>query len=141
MKSQIVGASIAPANQGSTAHLRMPMAEAEIVPDPVSISWTRAAHERSAEQRRARIAVVAYYLSGARGFAPDTMRTIGYLHSRRSMPSMRACLKDRAWRAATVRACLLKSSRLVDAKISQSYSVRDVRSTGSAETVGNHGPF
>jgi len=49
----------------------MLMTEAERVPEPpVSINWTRAAHQRSAEQRRARIAVVAYYLSEARGFAP-----------------------------------------------------------------------
>lgn len=77
MKSKLNGAGskrdragVSEVNQVSTPHLRMLMTEAVSAPDPVSISWTQTAHERSAELRRDRIAVVAYHLSEARGFVP-----------------------------------------------------------------------
>jgi hypothetical protein len=35
-----------------------------------SVQWTQAAHEHSLERRRERIAVAAYLMSEARGFAP-----------------------------------------------------------------------
>jgi hypothetical protein len=46
------------------------MAEAEHAAVPESIRWTQSAYERSAATRRDRIAIVAYFLSEARGFAP-----------------------------------------------------------------------
>jgi DUF2934 family protein len=70
MNSKLDGAGIAHADQLSTPHLRMLMTDAEHAPVPESISWTQTAHERSAALRHERIAVVAYYMSEARGFAP-----------------------------------------------------------------------
>jgi len=69
MKSRLNGANAA-GDQVSTAHLRWPMVETGTIPEGVVIRWTQTAHERSAELRRDRIAVVAYYLSEARGFVP-----------------------------------------------------------------------
>jgi hypothetical protein len=70
MKSKLDGAGVAHANRISTPNLQVSMTEAESTPAPLSISWTQTAHERSAALRRDRIAVVAYYMSEARGFTP-----------------------------------------------------------------------
>lgn len=68
MKSKLDGASVAHAKKDATPHLRALMPEPE--PALVSISWTPTAHQKSATLRRERIALVAYYMSEARGFAP-----------------------------------------------------------------------
>ena len=70
MKPKLDGAGVAHTDQPATPHLRMLMTEARQEPAATSITWTQTAHERSAALRRERIAVVAYYLSEARGFAP-----------------------------------------------------------------------
>jgi hypothetical protein len=70
MNRKLNGVGVAHADQHSTPHLRMLMAEAEHAPVPTSISWTQTSHERSAALRRDRIAVAAFYMSEARGFAP-----------------------------------------------------------------------
>jgi hypothetical protein len=68
MNRKLNGTGVAPADQHSTPHLRMLMSEAEHAPAP--ISWTQTSHERSAALRRDRIALAAFYMSEARGFAP-----------------------------------------------------------------------
>jgi hypothetical protein len=70
MKSKLDGAGVAHTDQHSTPQLRTLMLEAQHAPMPESISWTQTAHERSTAVRRDRIAVLAYYMSEARGFAP-----------------------------------------------------------------------
>lgn len=69
-KAKPNGDGAAHEDQVASPHLRMLMTEAETTPVPVSISWTQTAHERSAALRRDRIALVAYYMSEARGFEP-----------------------------------------------------------------------
>jgi len=72
-------AGVVSAGESATPPLRMPMTDTS--PAPVresihwtqsgeSIRWTQSAEERAAAARRDRIAVVAYHLSEARGFAP-----------------------------------------------------------------------
>ncbi len=70
MKSQLNGTSAARNEQLASPRLRMMMRDVEIVPNPLLKSMTQDAYERSAELRRNRIAVLAYQLSEARGFAP-----------------------------------------------------------------------
>jgi hypothetical protein len=70
VNSKLNGAGVTPADQHSTPHLRLLMAEAGHAPTPASISWTQTPHGRAAALRRDRIAVAAFYLSETRGFAP-----------------------------------------------------------------------
>jgi hypothetical protein len=70
MKSKLNGAGVSHADPLTTPHLRVLMTETEEASVPESISWTQTAHERSAALRRDRIALGAYYISEARGFAP-----------------------------------------------------------------------
>jgi Protein of unknown function (DUF2934) len=70
MNRKLNGAGVTHTDQHSTPHLRMLMTEVQHAP-VASISWTQASHERAAAlRRRDRIAVAAFYLSEARGFAP-----------------------------------------------------------------------
>jgi Protein of unknown function (DUF2934) len=70
MKSKLNGARVSHADPRSTTQLRVLMTETEKSSVPESIRWTQTAHERSAALRRDRIALGAYYISEARGFAP-----------------------------------------------------------------------
>jgi hypothetical protein len=71
MKSKLDGAGVSRADSLATPSIRALMTETEGAPVPESKRWTQTAHERSAALRRDRIAVAAYYLSEARGFAPE----------------------------------------------------------------------
>lgn len=70
MNSKLDGAGVTHTDQHSSPQLRMLMNEAAKSEVPESIRWTQTAHERSAATRRDRIAVLAYLMSEARGFAP-----------------------------------------------------------------------
>jgi hypothetical protein len=54
----------------SNSQLRARLIEAEHIAPPEALRWTESAHERSAATQRERSALVAYYLSEARGFVP-----------------------------------------------------------------------
>jgi hypothetical protein len=68
MKSKINSARLAPANQVFTPLLQMMMRQRTAPPVPLLVNRTQSAHERSAQLRRVRIAVVAYTISEGRGF-------------------------------------------------------------------------
>jgi hypothetical protein len=70
MKSKLDGAGVPHTEQHSSPQLRALMAEAAHAAAPESIRWTQTAYERSAATRRDRIAIAAYHMSEARGFAP-----------------------------------------------------------------------
>jgi len=67
MNTKLDGAHVA--HSAASQH-RMVMSEQDPGPPPEAIRWTTSMQEQSAAARRERIAVVAYYLSEARGFAP-----------------------------------------------------------------------
>ncbi len=70
MNRKLNGAGADHSSQHSTPALRMLLSNAEPAPIAEAIRWTQTAHERSAAARKQRIAVVAYYMSESRGFAP-----------------------------------------------------------------------
>jgi hypothetical protein len=70
MNSKLDGAGIPHPDQHSSPRLRMLMNEASKAAVPESIRWKQSSEEQSPPTRRDRIAVAAYHLSEARGFAP-----------------------------------------------------------------------
>ncbi len=70
MNSKLDGAGVAHADQRWTPPLRMPISEGDGIPEPEAIRSTPSAAAGKASTRHERIAVVAYELAEARGFAP-----------------------------------------------------------------------
>jgi hypothetical protein len=70
MKSQLNGTTAIHTEQLASPRLRLLMEQAESVPHPLLQSLTQDAYEQSAASRQDRIAVLAYYISEARAFAP-----------------------------------------------------------------------
>jgi hypothetical protein len=79
MNPKLDGAGVVDTDKSATPELRMLMTETAQAPvresirwtqSAESIRWTQSAQERAAATRRDRIAIAAYYLAEARGFAP-----------------------------------------------------------------------
>jgi hypothetical protein len=70
MSSTLDGASAKPNRSSDGASKASALAEPGIAATPESIRWTQSAHDLSVRLRHERIAVAAYLMAEARGFAP-----------------------------------------------------------------------
>ena len=70
MTPKLSGAALADGDQHCSPPLPKGISDRELTPVPGSIRWTQVSRERFAATRRDRIAVVAYHMYEARGFAP-----------------------------------------------------------------------